>query len=96
MTLFGFLAVIIGCITAIIITWLLTKSTIRIKIEKDPPIPATPLAVVTSENTVPIPDTKQEKQEDIAATSMDAVIAAANRLMGIETATGEDGDGRED
>lgn len=94
MNLYAFLAVIIACATAITITCILIKSTIRIKIEKDPLTSVAPLAVSVpdTKSTTPIPDQPEKKQEDIAAVSMDAVIAAANELMGITT-IGDDNDG---
>lgn len=95
MNIFGFLATIIGCGTAVGITWLLTRKPISFKIIKTT---ETPKIVIPPENTeVPLntePNvilTKKEDEQKVL--SMDAVIKAANELMGIQTE--EDLDGKE-
>jgi hypothetical protein len=89
MNLFGFLAIILICITIVIVMHMLTTSGISIhKTTAD--VTTRPQVVVTEPAKEDTPKTDSEK---IAAVSLDAVIKAANEVMGIEVITKEDNNG---
>ena len=92
MNVFGFLAVIIICGTIIGSIWLLTRKPISIriirtteppKVVNSNPIPSVELTKAI--DTAPVTPVKNEIDKEVEITSMDAVIKAANELMGIET-----------
>lgn len=100
MNIFGFLAAVVGCGTAIVITWLLTRKPISFRIIKtdahtksiknfEPTEQQTTLLNSETKDTTPI-----KENENIAVASMDAVIKAANTLMGIGSVE-EDTNGKE-
>ena len=86
MNIFSLIAAALGCATAFGITWLLVTKSINIKF------------ISTSEETVVEPAPVVEKKDEPEVTkaqepvNMDAVIKAANELMGIDV--GEDEHGR--
>lgn len=99
MTLYGFLATIVICGTLILMRWLFRKHPISFKIIKtvEPPKLVEPKPLSKEEleklkdapiQAVPAPD------KEVEVTSMDAVIKAANELMGIETMTKENDNDR--
>ena len=86
MNVFGFLAVIIICVTIIGVVLLLCHKSITIThIHKDITEQPKPEERPTMGFSVEEKD-KQEKEinKDIAQIGMDAVITAANKLMGID------------
>lgn len=88
MNLFGFLAVIVVCITIVIVVHMLTTSGISIhKTTADVTKRALP---VVSES---VKEDTDIKPEDVKIISLDSVIKAANEVMGIEVATKEDNNG---
>lgn len=87
MNIFGLIATIVGCGTAVGITWLLTRKPISFKIIRSTEAPH---VVIPKENKEVL--LKEEpviavtkKEDEIKIASMDAVIKAANELMGIAT-----------
>lgn len=89
MNLFGFLAIIIICITIVIVMHMLTTSGISIhKTTAD--VTKRPQVVVTEPVKEETPKTDSEKVDVI---SLDAVIKAANEVMGIEVITKEENNG---
>jgi hypothetical protein len=79
MNIFGFLAVLFACLAAVVIVFLLCKYGFTIHnvyedLTKRPQI---------SDSIVPIPEKDEKKPEKTAVISMDAVIQAANEVMGI-------------
>ena len=88
MNIFGLIATIVGCGTAVGVTWLLTRKPISFKIIRSTEAP---------KMVIPPEPTKEEKEkiesaiaitkkeDEIKIASMDAVIKAANELMGITT-----------
>ena len=96
MNVFGFFAVIIACITICIIVMIVCRCGITVHhTNKD-------LTVKPRSVDRPVPrsltEPKEEKQEpkEVEVTSMDAVIKAANALMGIETIEKEINNGRKE
>lgn len=89
MNLFGFLAIIIICITIVIVMYMLTTSGISIhKTTAD--VTKRPQAVITE----PVKEeTTKTDPEKVDVISLDAVIKAANEVMGIEVITKEDNNG---
>lgn len=86
MNVFGFFAVIIICATIIGAIWFLNKFPITIKTIK-----STDEAPKTIEVVKPtVEDKPEEESEVLQKASMDAVIRAANELMGIETEVEDD------
>lgn len=104
MNIFGFFAVLIACATLLGIIWLLVRKPISFRIIRttEPPklIEPKPLSPEElkklTENTNTIPLNKSEIDKDVEITSMDAVIKAANELMGIETVEKENNNGRKE
>lgn len=89
MNLFGFLAIIIICITIVIVMHMLTTAGISIhKTTAD--VTPHPQVIVTEPVKEETPKTNSEKVSEI---SLDAVIKAANEVMGIEVITKEDNNG---
>lgn len=92
MNVFGFLAAIVICGTVIGSIWLLTRKPISIRIIRttEPPKivnskPISPEELKKAVDNAPIVSVKPEIDKEVEVTSMDAVIKAANELMGIET-----------
>ena len=89
MNIFGFLAVIIVCITIAIVMHMLTTAGISIhKTTAD--VTKRPQVVVTEPVKEETPKTGSEKVDVV---SLDSVIKAANEIMGIEVITKEDNNG---
>lgn len=94
MNIFGLLAVVMVCVTIFFVVHLITTRSINVKhicaVEeqsKDKFVAPNTLAPEVVEKA------QEPKPENAVATaSMDAVIAAANNLMGIETITKENAD----
>lgn len=87
MTIYGFFATIIICATVLGGVWLLSKFPFTINIRT---IKATEAPKVTPVETKPetkeeVKDNKDAKDKPVATVSMDAVIKAANELMGIQS-----------
>ncbi len=92
--IYDLLATIIYCLTLIVIVYLFVRTPIKINFTKKIELPKQePVQEPKKEDT-----TESEKQvnKNVAAASMDAVIKAANELMGIETIDKETSNGRED
>lgn len=87
MNIYSLIAAVLGCITAFGIVWLLVNKTINIKI-----ISAEEETVV---DPVPVAEPENKDEPEIIKNqepvNMDAVIKAANELMGI--AVGDDNHG---
>lgn len=86
MNLFGFLAIIIICITIVIVIYMLTTSGILIH---------KTTADVTKRPQIVVPEPVKEEtskpdSEKMDIISLDAVIKAANEVMGIDVITKED------
>lgn len=85
MNIFSLIAAALGCATAFGIVWLLVNKTINIKI------------ISAAEETVVEPAPVVEKKDEPETTkpqepvNMDAVIKAANELMGIDVGDDEHG-----
>lgn len=89
MNLFGFLAIIIICIAIVIVMYMLTTSGITLhKTTAD--VTPRPQVIVSEPVKEETPKTNSEK---VAELSLDAVIKAANEVMGIEVITKEDNNG---
>lgn len=94
MTLYGFLATIIICGATVGIVTMLCKWGIIIHhthkdiTEKPAPIEISQMNFTSEKSEKPAPD------KAVEVTSMDAVIKAANELMGIETITKENDNDR--
>lgn len=90
MNVFGFLAVIIICATICIITMVLCRHGITVhRTYKDITEQLAPVEKPVMGFTPEKKETAQDINKEVAVTSMDAVIAAANELMGIETVSKE-------
>lgn len=85
MNVFGFFAVIIICATIIGAIWFLNKFPITIKTIQSTEAPKIIEAVKPT-----VEDKPEEESEVLQKASMDAVIRAANELMGIETEVEDD------
>lgn len=99
MNVFGFFAVIIACITLCIITMIVCKKGLTITKRwedntKDAPETKNPMGFTPSLPTVNENIEKEINEQTVAKASMDAVIKAANELMGIQTEEVKD-DGKE-
>lgn len=102
MTIYNFLAALAGCATAVLIVWMLLRTPICIKFMK---VDAENVLkhrcncaekCQESDEKVQKSDEKvTEIDEKIAKNSMDAVIKAANNLMGIESVEEDDNDRQE-
>ena len=103
MNIFGLIATIIVCGTVATVTWLITRKPLSFRIIHGEETlktskAKTAEAVEKPEEKLPevtAPD-KDLNGNNIALSSMDAVIQAANELMGIETLTKEDVNGRKE
>lgn len=97
MNIFGFFAVVIACVAICIITMIVCKHGITIhhthKDLTEQPAPVEKPAIGFT------PDKKEDKTDinkNVEVTSMDAVIKAANELMGIETVEKENNNDRKE
>ena len=79
MTVFGFLATIVLCLTAVTIVCILIKHPMHTHVHQYLH------QVHEGEETVEKSEALEEEVVDNEAKQMDAVIAAVNELMGIET-----------
>lgn len=79
MTIFGFLATIVVCVTAVVIVSILLRHPLHTHVHTH----------LHTENTETqpkeVPAEEKPVPEDTELKQMDAVIAAVNELMGIET-----------
>jgi hypothetical protein len=92
MSTLGFIAIIIGCITWLITVFRFSKTGITIHrtsedVTKRPPIATDAVA------PEPTATTEETPQNQIAKVSLDAVIQAANEIMGVNVITQEDANG---
>lgn len=87
MNIFGLIATIVGCGTAVGITWLLTRKPISFKIIRSNEAPKVVIPPENKEVLLKAEPTvvTTKKEDEIKIASMDAVIKAANELMGIAT-----------
>ena len=88
MTIYGFFATIIICATVLGGIWLLAKFPLSIRIKTTKVVEAPKVVIPPAPKT----DTKEEEhtvtnklEDETKVVSMDAVIKAANELMGIQT-----------
>lgn len=88
MTVFGFLATIFICGTVCFCCWWTSKKPITFRFIRSTEVKSNKESVVTKEENVSHETNPKEKPVDLV--SMDAVISAANELMGIETLDRED------
>ena len=102
MNVFGFISIIVICLTIIAVTFLLCRYGIIIhRTYKDlTETPEQPERATMGFTPATTPEGNKEVKElpenPVAIASMDAVIKAANELMGIETVTKETEDGRKE
>lgn len=97
MNIFGFFAVIIACIAICIIVMIVCKHGITIHhTHKDLTEQPAPVEKPVMGFAPEKKDEKSNVNEEVAVASMDAVIAAANELMGIETMSKEVNNGRQE
>ena len=90
MNIFGFFAVIIACVAVCIITMIVCKHGITIHhTNKDLTEQPAPVEKPVMGFAPEKKDDKSDVNKEVAVASMDAVIAAANELMGIETVNRE-------
>lgn len=97
MNIFGLLASIVGCVSAILIVWLVVKHPISIRIIQTTETPNFSIAkpALADETVKKINQetaTYQYKpgtDKDVEITSMDAVIKSVNEMMGVETVSKE-------
>lgn len=86
MNIYGLIATIFSCITAIVVVYLIIRKPISIRFTKVVELPKQEPIVVPKETKKEAEPKKEEDvNKDVAVASMDAVIKAANELMGIET-----------
>lgn len=85
MNIFGFLATIVGCLTAFGIVWLITKKPLTFKIVKVVEIPKQPEKTGIQETQETTKEPEPNREPEVEVISMDAVIKNANELMGIIT-----------
>lgn len=103
MDLYGLIAVIIICVTLMGIVGLITTCTFSFKITRIEPQAtnpnetttdlSSPIGFVTDDDNDSKDNYTEVKENTIEVTSMDAVIKAANELMGIQTEDKERNDG---
>lgn len=98
MNIFGLLASIVGCVSAILIVWLVVKHPISIRIIRttEPPKLVSIAKPALADETVKKINQetatyqyKPETDKDVEITSMDAVIKSVNEMMGVETVSKE-------
>ena len=91
MSTLGFIAIVIVCITWLITVFRFSKTgiTIHRTSEDVTKRPSIVTDVITPESTT----TEETPQNQIAKASLDAVIQAANEIMGINVITQEDANG---
>ena len=95
MNVFGFISIIVICLTIIAVTFLLCKCGIIVhRTYKD--LTETPEQPEKATMGFAPEEVKELPENPVATASMDAVIKAANELMGIETVTKEIEDGRKE
>ena len=86
MTIYGFFATIIICATVLGGVWLLSKFPFTINIRTIKATEAPKAAPVPVEKKTEVKEeAKNDKDKPVATVSMDAVIKAANELMGIQS-----------
>lgn len=83
MNIFGFLAVLIAAVAMVLVAWIAFTKPFTIithyKVEEEKKEEPKPMGFNADIKT----DSKQEKEEPVAVVAMDAVIRAANTLMGV-------------
>lgn len=92
MNIFGFLSTIIICATIVVIVWLILRKPFSVRIIR---AYEQPKVVVEKKEAQIDKEPTPAVDKDVAISSMDAVVKAANELMGIETVTKEDEHERE-
>lgn len=85
MNVFGFLATVCGCAAGLGAVWMLTRKPITFKVIKSTETPrlAEPPKANSTIQATSDAQAQPRKKEPVEYASMDAVIKAANELMGI-------------
>lgn len=95
MNVFGFLTAVIFCVTFVLLRWFAHKYPLifhfRITKDSEQVKDKTP---VDADKNIEVTEEANKIENEVAAASMDAVIQAANELMGIKTVDKEDTDAR--